>query len=309
MQIRIVRHKGRITQEKLPDAKKAFIDPYIAATRNSLWRWARSRNKSPDSFGDRRRESRRCEDQRFTRGEAGAAKIYWALVGQRVVVLTIFGPDKQIKQLAPAWDLIRTSLKSSIQKRAQPQADAFTKVENHATKKHKRHKADLIGISFAVPSLCLFVAAPCLAQSRDEGRRIWCGCNVLRMRRFRRMGSGWSIRSRRLTKIRMSARSGSRALGLESYPFPTPTPPRRPAPYVDWPEIRSDAAPVVALRLECFEPALVSGQQLHRLSLDARRTGRTLGRQTRQTRTTSSRPDHFHQLLHHLRWRIILVVA
>jgi hypothetical protein len=44
-------------------------------------------------------------------GEAGAAKIYWALVGQRVVVLTIFGPDKETKQLAPAWDLIRTSLK------------------------------------------------------------------------------------------------------------------------------------------------------------------------------------------------------
>jgi hypothetical protein len=44
-------------------------------------------------------------------GEAGAAKIYWALVGEHVVVLTIFGPDKQMKQLAPAWDLVRTSLK------------------------------------------------------------------------------------------------------------------------------------------------------------------------------------------------------
>jgi hypothetical protein len=44
-------------------------------------------------------------------GETGAAKIYWAVVGQRVVVLTLFGPDKQIKQLTPAWDLVRTSLK------------------------------------------------------------------------------------------------------------------------------------------------------------------------------------------------------
>jgi len=44
-------------------------------------------------------------------GEPGAAKIYWALVGQRVAVLTLFGPDKQMKQLAPAWDLVRTSLK------------------------------------------------------------------------------------------------------------------------------------------------------------------------------------------------------
>jgi hypothetical protein len=44
-------------------------------------------------------------------GEAGAAKIFWALVGQRVVVLTLFGPDKQMKQLTPVWDLVRTSLK------------------------------------------------------------------------------------------------------------------------------------------------------------------------------------------------------
>ena len=32
VQIRIFVHKGRISQEKLADAKKAFIDPYIAAT-------------------------------------------------------------------------------------------------------------------------------------------------------------------------------------------------------------------------------------------------------------------------------------
>jgi hypothetical protein len=44
-------------------------------------------------------------------GEAGAAKIYWAVVGERVVVLTLFGPDKQLKQLEPAWDLVRNSLK------------------------------------------------------------------------------------------------------------------------------------------------------------------------------------------------------
>ena len=43
-------------------------------------------------------------------GEAGAAKIYWAVVGERVAVLTYFGPDNQTKKLAPAWDLVRTSL-------------------------------------------------------------------------------------------------------------------------------------------------------------------------------------------------------
>src|SRR5690349_23822198 len=32
VQIRVFVHKGRVTAEELPDAKKAFIDPYIAAT-------------------------------------------------------------------------------------------------------------------------------------------------------------------------------------------------------------------------------------------------------------------------------------
>jgi hypothetical protein len=44
-------------------------------------------------------------------GETGAAKIYWAVIGQRVVVLTLFGPDKEVTKLAPAWDLVRNSLK------------------------------------------------------------------------------------------------------------------------------------------------------------------------------------------------------
>jgi hypothetical protein len=44
-------------------------------------------------------------------GETGAAKIYWAIVGQRIVILNLFGPDAQTKQLSSAWDLVRTSLK------------------------------------------------------------------------------------------------------------------------------------------------------------------------------------------------------
>ena len=43
-------------------------------------------------------------------GETGAAKIYWAIVGDRVVVLTYLGPDKQTKQRSRSWDRIRTSL-------------------------------------------------------------------------------------------------------------------------------------------------------------------------------------------------------
>jgi hypothetical protein len=51
-------------------------------------------------------------------GEPGAAKIYWAIVGQRVVVLTLFGPDRDIKKFAPAWDLLRSTIKIEEQKPA-----------------------------------------------------------------------------------------------------------------------------------------------------------------------------------------------
>jgi hypothetical protein len=44
-------------------------------------------------------------------GEPGEAGIYWATVGNRLVVLTLFGPDKAIKKAGPAWDAVRNSLK------------------------------------------------------------------------------------------------------------------------------------------------------------------------------------------------------
>ncbi len=58
---------------------------------------------------------------------------------------------------------------------------------------------------------CLFV--DCAPVSRRRGMRPAdvVRVSVSRMRRFHRMGSGWSIRSRRLMRIRMSARCGSRA--------------------------------------------------------------------------------------------------
>src|ERR1044071_3078277 len=111
VQIRIFVHKGRITAEKLPDAKKAFIDPYIAATAKQFVDMGAKPEQKPDTseIGGVTADGPASSDA--LGGEAGEAKIYWAIVGQRVVVMTIFGPDTQTKKLSPAWDLIRTSLK------------------------------------------------------------------------------------------------------------------------------------------------------------------------------------------------------
>jgi hypothetical protein len=111
VQIKVFVHKGRITPEKLPDAKKAFIDPYIAATMKQFVAMGAKPQQSTDSSEIGGVKADGVNISASLGGEAGAAKIYWALVGQRVAVLTLFGPDDQIKKHSPAWDLVRTSLK------------------------------------------------------------------------------------------------------------------------------------------------------------------------------------------------------
>ena len=111
VQIRVFVHKGRIAQEKLADAKKAFIDPYVSATAKQFVQMGAKPEQTPDTTEIGGMKAEGVNISASLGGETGAAKIYWTLVGQRVAVLTLFGPDKQTKQLAPAWDLVRNSLK------------------------------------------------------------------------------------------------------------------------------------------------------------------------------------------------------
>lgn len=110
LQIRVFVHKGRIAAEKFPDAKKAFIDPYITSTVKQFVAMGAKPEQSPESIeiGGVKADGVKVA---ANLGEPGAAKIYWALLGQRVVILTIFGPDREIKQFAPVWDMVRSSLK------------------------------------------------------------------------------------------------------------------------------------------------------------------------------------------------------
>ena len=109
IQIRVFAHKGRITPEKFADAKKSFIDPYIAATNKQFVDMGAKPERSADTteIGGQKAEGVKLA---ANLGEPGAAKIYWALLGQRVVILTIFGPDREIKQFTPAWDLVRSTI-------------------------------------------------------------------------------------------------------------------------------------------------------------------------------------------------------
>ena len=111
VQISVFVHKGRIAPEKLPDAKKAFIDPYITATANQFVQMGAKPEQSPDSSEIGGVKADGVKISASLGGETGASKIYWTVVGEHVVVLTLFGPDKQLNQNAGAWDLIRKSLK------------------------------------------------------------------------------------------------------------------------------------------------------------------------------------------------------
>lgn len=117
-QIRVFVHRGRITADKFPDAKKGFIDPYVAATAKQFVAMGAKPEQTPDTTEIGGVAADGVKISASLGGEAGAAKIYWVLVGQRVAVLTFFGPDNQTKQLAAAWDLVRTSLKVSDPKAA-----------------------------------------------------------------------------------------------------------------------------------------------------------------------------------------------
>ncbi len=111
VQIKVFVHKGRIAPDKLPGAKKAFIDPYVTANVKQFEQMNARPKLSPDTSEIGGVKADGVNITASLGGETGAAKIYWALLGQRVVVLTLFGPDRELQQFAPAWDMVRNSLK------------------------------------------------------------------------------------------------------------------------------------------------------------------------------------------------------
>jgi len=110
-QLRVFVHRGHISAEKMADARKALVDPYIESTSKQFEQMGGQPTRSADSteIGGVKADGVRI--RAVLGDEPGAAQIFWLLVGKRVVVLTFFGPDKDLKQWTSAWDLVRSSLK------------------------------------------------------------------------------------------------------------------------------------------------------------------------------------------------------
>ena len=111
-QITVFVHRGRIdTPEKLAQAKKAFIDPYVKSVNDRFVGWGAKPESSPatSEVGGAAAEGVRIRASLGT--DAAEASIFWAPLNGRVVVLTFFRPDDQNKQTMPAYDMIRTGIK------------------------------------------------------------------------------------------------------------------------------------------------------------------------------------------------------
>lgn len=105
-------HRGKVnTPEKLTQAKAKIIEPYLTYTEKQL---ASMGGKPQRTDATTQIAGANAEGVRIIavlEGETGEAGIYWATIGDRLVVLTLFGPDKALKKVQPSWELIRNSLK------------------------------------------------------------------------------------------------------------------------------------------------------------------------------------------------------
>ena len=105
-------HRGKVnTPDKLAQAKTKIIDPYLNYTEKQFVEMGAKpeRAAATSQIGGANAEGVRITA--ILDREPGEAGVYWATVGERLVVLTLFGPDKAMKKAAPAWDAVRNSLK------------------------------------------------------------------------------------------------------------------------------------------------------------------------------------------------------
>jgi hypothetical protein len=97
--------------EKVAEAKRVLVDKYVASTTKSFEQAGAHPESSPATTEIGGVKSEGVKIRASLDGVPGAAEIEWAVVGQRLVVLTLLGPDKALTKATPAWDAIRTTIK------------------------------------------------------------------------------------------------------------------------------------------------------------------------------------------------------
>lgn len=105
-------HRGKVnTPDKLAQAKAKIIEPYLSYTEKQFVGMGAKPERVAATTQIAGTEAEGVRITAILDREPGEAGIYWVTVGERLVVLTLFGPDKAIKKATPAWDTVRNSLK------------------------------------------------------------------------------------------------------------------------------------------------------------------------------------------------------
>jgi hypothetical protein len=111
-QISIFVDRDHVTKpEHVAEAKRVLVDKYVAATMKSFQVEDPKATSAPATSVIGGLASEGVKIRASLGGVPGLAEIQWAVVGQRWVVLTLFGPDQAMKKATPAWDTIRNSIK------------------------------------------------------------------------------------------------------------------------------------------------------------------------------------------------------
>lgn len=108
-------HRGKVnTPEKLAQAKEKIIDPYLNYTEKQFEEMGAKpqRTAATTQIGGVAAEGIRIIA--VLDREPGEAGVYWITLGERLVVLTFFGPDKARNKATSAWDAVRNSLKVEL---------------------------------------------------------------------------------------------------------------------------------------------------------------------------------------------------
>ena len=99
------------TPEKIAEAKKVLVDKYIASTTKSF----EQANARPESSASTSEigavKSEGVKIHASLDGVPGIAEIQWAVVDQRLVVLTLLGPDRALQKARSVWDTIRNTIR------------------------------------------------------------------------------------------------------------------------------------------------------------------------------------------------------
>ena len=110
-QLKVTIYRRRLsTPEKIADAHKQFVDPYVELNVRTFQQMGANPRRSPAATTVSGVNAEGVKIAAVLSGEPGAVLIYWVVLGERLVVFTFFGPDAALKQAAPLLDTVRESM-------------------------------------------------------------------------------------------------------------------------------------------------------------------------------------------------------